>query len=263
MDYSAYIEVALSAAKAAKEILYHTFRTAFVIKTKGSHFNLVTEADIECEKKIVSVIRETFPEHNILAEEHDYGKTGSPFTWVIDPLDGTNNFAHRLPHYSISIALAHYGEAVLGVILDPERDELFTAVKGQGAALNNNPIKVSGAATLKESLLITGFYYDRGEKMRQALKRVESFLSLGVIDVRRFGSAALDLCYVACGRADGYFEFMLNPWDFAAGRLIVEEAGGLVTNDAGHQFGLVPSYIVASNGKIHEAMLEILNEKDS
>jgi myo-inositol-1(or 4)-monophosphatase len=260
MDYTNFLETALGAAETARSILYRSFRAPLEIKTKSTHFDLVTAADIECEKKVVEKIRDSFPEHNILAEEHAYGETNSPFTWVIDPLDGTNNFAHRLPHYSVSIALAYKGEAVLGVVLDPERDELFQAVKGKGAALNGAPLTVTNAKTLRESLLITGFYYDRGSKMRESLGKIEEFLSLGIIDIRRLGSAALDLCYVASGRADGYFEFMLNPWDFAAGKLILEEAGGTVTDRDGKPFGIAASYVVASNGLIHAQMLEVLGK---
>ena len=258
MDSINFLETAIFAAKEAGKIHKKYFNKNFEIKTKDTPFDLVTVADIEAEKKIVEVIRECFPGHNFLGEENKYEKTESEYIWIIDPLDGTNNFAHSLPIFCVSIALAKNDELLLGVIYDPLRDELFYAEKGKGAFLNEQIIGVSNTDKLAGSLLITGFYYDRGREMMETLDKIRQFLQLNITGVRRLGSAALDLCYVACGRASGFWEYILNPWDFSAGKLIVEEAGGIVTGRLGEIINLEKSYIVASNGKIHKDMLEVL-----
>ncbi|HEQ72629.1 MAG TPA: inositol monophosphatase [Spirochaetia bacterium] len=253
-----YLDTALAAAEKARAVLFRAFRNPLEVRSKGSPINLVTEADIASEKAITDCIKTRHPDHNLLAEEHDYGQTDSPFTWIIDPLDGTNNFAHRLPHYAVSIALHHHGTTILGVVIDPERDECFQAVRGEGAFLNGERLSVTDRGELTQSLLSTGFYYDRGETMRDSIRKIETLLSLGIMDIRRTGAAALDLSWVAAGRTDGYFESMLSPWDFAAGALIVEEAGGHVTDWAGKKVARSPSGVVATNGKIHDSLLEIL-----
>ncbi|MBR9699866.1 inositol monophosphatase [Candidatus Woesearchaeota archaeon] len=251
-------EVAIKAAKAAAKIHLKYFRTELDIKTKSSHHDQVTVADIESEKAIVRIIRKSFPDHNFLCEEHDYKKTPSPYTWIIDPLDGTNNYAHGIPIFCTSIALAKKGDIILGVILDPTRKEMFVAEKGKGAFLNGKRISVTKAASLKQSILVTGFYYDRGKPALDALNNIRKFFNKGIIGIRRLGSAALDFCYVASGRFDGYWEFKLNPWDFAAGSLIVQEAGGTVTNKQGKKLPIKSSYVVATNKKIHAKVLEVL-----
>ncbi|MBN1522842.1 MAG: inositol monophosphatase [Spirochaetales bacterium] len=259
MNNQQYLNTAKTAAQAGQRILKKYFRAPLTITVKDEqHYNIVTQADVECEEAIVECLQEVYPDHNILAEEHEYGKTGSPYTWIIDPLDGTTNFAHGIPAYSISIALAFHDDMVAGLVWDIEHNEMYTAVKGSGAWCNDVRLSVSSARTLPQCLFSTGFYYGRGEEMKKALKKIEQLLTLGIIDIRRFGSAALDLCMVASGRIDGYFEYMLNPWDFAAGKLIVEEAGGLVTDCEGENPGISPSYIVGTNGKIHGELLEIL-----
>jgi myo-inositol-1(or 4)-monophosphatase len=255
-----FADTAKTAALKAGEIHLSYFGRDIRSITKSSHYDIVTVADLESEDLIVSVIRERFPDHNILAEEKKYEKTESEFTWIIDPLDGTNNFAHRIPVFSVSIALAFRDKVVLGAVYDASRSELFTAESGKGAFLNNSGINVSPAGRIDEALLTTGFYYDRGESLTRALDDIRKFLIRGIVGIRRFGSAALDLCNVACGRGEGFWEFMLNPWDFAAGKLIVEEAGGKVTDEKGHDVGIGQSYIVASNGKIHDEMLAIVGE---
>jgi myo-inositol-1(or 4)-monophosphatase len=254
-----YLDLAIKAAKEAGKIHLKYFQTDIAIKKKSSSFDLLTIADIEAEKAVVSLIKDNFGDHNILAEEAKYERSDCEFTWIIDPLDGTNNFASRLPIFCVSIALARENELLLGVIYDPTRDELFWAQKGKGAFLNGKPIQVTKLTTLEQALLITGFYYDRGKEMKRTLDDIEKFFSNHILGLRRLGAAALDLCYIASGRASGFWEFILSPWDFAAGKLLIEEAGGKVTNKEGQDFDIYqPSFVVASNSKIHSSMLAIL-----
>jgi myo-inositol-1(or 4)-monophosphatase len=253
-----FLEIAIQAAKRAGAIHLKYFDTDLEIKTKSAHFDLVTNADVESEDAIVSFIKERFPDHNVIAEEKKYATSGSPYMWIIDPLDGTSNFSHRIPIFAVSIALAFHGTVILGIVYDTMKNELFQAEKGKGAFKNGTPIRVSRTGRIEEAMLITGFYYDRNEKMLRALNDVKEFLMRGIVGIRRFGAAALDLASVACGRADGFWEFTLNPWDFAAGKLIVEEAGGMVTDNKGDSIGIEPSYIVSSNGILHNVMLDVL-----
>ncbi len=253
------MEVAAYAAREAGKVHKKYFDANVEVKKKDKSFDLITIADIEAEERIVSVIKDHYPRHNILAEERGYEKTSSEYTWIIDPLDGTNNFAHKLPIFCASVALAEKGEPIVGAIYDVSKDELFCTQKGKGAVLNGREIAVSAVEALDKALLITGFYYDRGEEMADNLGRIKLFFQRSIIGIRRFGSAALDLCNVACGRASGFWEFELNPWDFAAGKLLVEEAGGRVTGRKGETIVLQKSFMVASNGRIHNQMLEVLN----
>ena len=256
-----YIEVAIAAAKEAGKIHKKYFLGDFKVVTKSSPFDLLTIADIKAEQAILCVIKEYFPGHNFLAEEQSYDKTDSEYTWIIDPLDGTNNFACGMPIFCASIALMHNHEMNLGVIYDVIHNELFCAQKNQGAFLNGKRIRVSRADTLDKSLLITGFYYSRGEEMIETLQTIKRFFHQRIVGLRRLGAAALDLCYIACGRASGFWEFELSPWDFAAGKLLIEEAGGKVTGKSGEKVTITnKSFIVASNGRIHKQMLTILNE---
>ncbi len=254
-----HIDIAIKAAKAAGRIHLDHFRKKVSPREKSSSYDLVTAADIEAEKRAVSIIREYYPAHNFLCEEEKYKKTGSEYTWVIDPLDGTNNFAHGLPVFCVSLALLKKREVIAGVIYDPTRYEVFVAEKGRGAFMNGVRIRVSGSASLKRSILVTGFYYDRGEDMIGNLEWIKEFFFKGVTGIRRFGAAALDLAYVASGRVAGFWEYNLSPWDFAAGKLLVEEAGGRFTDKRGGRVDpFRNSFIVASNGKIHDEMLEVL-----
>jgi myo-inositol-1(or 4)-monophosphatase len=252
-------EIAVKAAKEAGKIHLKYFNTGFEVKTKSTKQDRVTVADLESEDKIVFLIRKSFPEHNILAEENKYEKTGSEYCWIIDPLDGTNNFSKGLPIFCCSIALAKDDEVILGVVYDVTRDEMFIAEKGKGATLNDKKIRVTDSIDLKDCFVVSGFYYDRGLPMLKTLVNIKKFFLNGILGFRRLGAAALDLCYVAAGRVDGFWEFKLNPWDFAAGKLIVEESGGKVTNKNNEKLKIKTSYVVASNCKIHEKMLKILD----
>ncbi len=257
-----YLEVAVKAARLAGEIHKKYFQTELKVKTKTSSINLFTIADTEAEGAIVSLIKKHFPQHNFLAEEKRYRITDSEYTWVIDPLDGTNNFVCRLPIFCASVGLIHRGEVIAGAIYDPMRDELFYSEKGKGAFLNGRRIYVNNVDNLKQALLITGFYYSRGVEMERTLEAIKRFLLKRILGFRRLGSAALDLCYVASGRAAGFWEYELSPWDFCAGKLIVEEAQGKVTGKQGEEVPLTQKYyIVASNGKIHRKMLEVIQKQ--
>jgi len=221
--------------------------------------NLVTEADLAAQDLITRTIRDHFPKHSIIAEEEDLrAKSGEPDLWIIDPLDGTNNFAHTIPHFSISIAYARSGKVQAGVIYDPSRDEMFSASLAGGAFLNEKPIQVSKARSINEAIVATGFYYDRGEMMRNTLTSIEKLFEANVHGIRRFGSAALDLCWVACGRFDAYFEYKISIWDFAAGMLIVNEAGGECSDHFGNQLNLDSAGVAVSNGRLHKEFLDIV-----
>ena len=256
-----YLDIAIDAAKKAGQVHRKYFGTAVPAQTKSGSFDLVTTADTEAEKVVISTIKEHFPDHNFLAEEGKYKKTDSEYTWIIDPLDGTNNFFCGIPIFCVSIGLAKKDEMIVGTVYDMMRNELFTAEKGKGAYLNGKGISVNPADTLEKSLFITGLYYDRGERMVETLEKIKELFFKRILGLRRFGSAALDLCYIACGRAAGFWEFELSPWDFAAGILLIEEAGGKVTGKSGEGIDITKkSYIVASNSKIHPQILSVLNK---
>ncbi|SNB49679.1 inositol monophosphatase family protein [Thermoflexus hugenholtzii] len=248
--------VAVEAAVEAGRVLRWHFRRGLEIHYKGE-IDLVTEADLAAEQVLISRIREAFPDHQLLSEESGEILQRSPWLWVVDPLDGTTNFAHGFPVFSVSIALLHEGQRVLGVVYDVMRDELFAARRGEGAFLNGRPIRVSRTSRLEAALLVTGFPYDRQESPFDNTREFVALLKRchGVL---RVGSAALDLAAVAAGRLDGYWEFRLSPWDLAAGALLVEEAGGRVTTPAGDPLPPLGTDIVATNGCIHEELLEAL-----
>ena len=222
--------------------------------------NLVTDADLASQKAAIGVIKKAFPQHDFLGEENAHKNTGSPYTWVIDPIDGTTNFAHTFPQCSISIALFYKNQVILGGVLNPITHEMFLAQKGKGATLNGKKIHVSNVKKVHEALLVTGFPYNRNEIMPELLARFERCLRASH-DVRRLGSAALDLCWVAAGRLDGYWEQNLNPWDVAAGTLILTEAGGKVTDFNGKKWPQMQDFghqVLASNGKIHSELKTIV-----
>lgn len=251
-------EVAIEAARVAGRVLIELGGEDLDIQAKGDTYNLVTEADLRAERVILDLLCERFPDHAILSEEEGGSKEIAGPVWAVDPLDGTNNFAHGFPFYAVSIALWIDGEPRIGVVHDPTRGEMFHAERGRGARLNGRPIHVSRATALDQSIFATGFYYDRGEMMRRTLRQIEAFFVKPVRGIRRTGSAALDLCYVAAGRLDGFWELHLGPWDYAAGVLLVTEAGGRVTDVTGGPCRLHMNSVLASNGRLHDAMREVI-----
>jgi myo-inositol-1(or 4)-monophosphatase len=254
------LQCAVDAAKTAGTIMVHDFRT--VTATEKSRNDLVTETDLKCESEIASMIRSRYPSHMILAEErHKDTDVLADGLWIVDPLDGTNNYAHGIPHFCVSIAYAERGEVIAGVVLDPMRNELFTGTRGGGAFLNGARISVSGTERVSASIITTGFYYDRGAMMEKTLDTIHSLFSADIRGIRRLGSAALDLCWVACGRFDGYFEYRLSPWDFAAGMLLVREAGGKGSDREGKELGFTSESVVVSNGRIHDEFVGIVKWK--
>jgi myo-inositol-1(or 4)-monophosphatase len=257
----ALLESAVTAARLGGEVLMRYFNDGVEIRDKssdgGKAYDLVSDADIESEQRIANYLRSRHPEHELLGEEDLAGDPAAKDLWIIDPLDGTNNFAHQIPHFAVSIAYYQHGKPIVGAVLNPARDDLFTAIAGGGAFHNDAAVTVSGARTLSKTLVGCGFYYDRGAMMRSTLAAVEEFFGHDIHGIRRFGTAALDLCQVGCGQFGGFFEYQLSPWDFAAGRLFVEQAGGKVTDGKGQPLPIGTSSIVASNGHLHDAMIEI------
>jgi myo-inositol-1(or 4)-monophosphatase len=252
-------DFAIELARAAGEVLKHYAARDKQVELKG-RANLVTVADKESEALIVREIRSRYPDHAILAEESGFLETSSSaseYRWIIDPLDGTTNYAHQYPMYSVSIGLEFRGQIHCGAVYDPVRDEMFSATRGDGAQLNGKSIRVSKISSLEGALLLTGFPYSIHERIRRALGLFRAFL-LESQAVRRGGSAALDLCHLAMGRCDGFWELDLSPWDTAAGSIIVEEAGGRVTGFGEETFRVESREILASNGRIHDAMIRVL-----
>ncbi|HTY64486.1 MAG TPA: inositol monophosphatase family protein [Acidobacteriota bacterium] len=249
-------ELGESVAREAGRILLKHYRTDFAVEHKGT-VNLVTEVDLAAEEWIVSRIRKAFPSHSILAEEKHSNTPEGEISWVIDPLDGTTNYAHGYPAFSVSIGLEVRGELEWGAVFDPVRDELYTARKGGGAFCNGIPQRVSKVSSLDAGLLATGFPYDIRTDSQTNLDNFCAF-AVRTQGLRRSGSAALDFCSVAAGRLDGFWELKLNPWDCAAGYLIVRESGGTVTNFRGRLGTIYDREVVASNGLIHQEMLMVL-----
>ena len=247
---------AISMARDAGRILLGRFRTAVRITVKGPA-DIVTATDIEAQALIVRRIREKFPTHGILAEEGLDAPAWTEWRWIVDPLDGTKNFAHGFPSFCVSIAVERDGRAELGVVLDPVHDELFVAARGCGAWCNGRPIRVSEIAQLGAAFLGTGLPH-RVQRFAGSVGRTFTRFAQASLGVRDRGAGALDLCYVACGRFDGYWEIDQSPWDIAAGGLIVEEAGGRMSNFRGGRFDIFAGETVASNGKIHDQILAVL-----
>ncbi|MFV1978386.1 MAG: inositol monophosphatase family protein [Myxococcota bacterium] len=252
------LELAERLAREAGRIQREHYEGEFEIHTKSAIIDLVTDVDRACERLIVEAIQTERPGDAILAEEG--GGTdhpGAEWRWVIDPLDGTTNYAHGYPRFCVSIGVEHRGAATVGVVYDPLLDELFSAVRGRGAMLNDRPLQVSAETRLDHAMLSTGFAYDVHRSTDDNLNHFSAFAKT-VQAIRRDGSAALNLCYVAAGRLDGFWELKLHPWDVAAGLLIVEEAGGRTSDFSGHQSCTSWRETVASNTHLHEAMLEFL-----
>ncbi|MEW6439762.1 MAG: inositol monophosphatase family protein [bacterium] len=259
MQVASCLELAVEAAREAAGIQMEALGKPHTIGFKGET-DLVTEVDRACESAIVRKIRSAFPDHGFLLEESRSAPADSPFLWIVDPLDGTTNYAHGFPHFCTSIALRHKGLTVAGVVLDPVRNELFTAVRGGGALLNGEAIRVSREGRLIRCLLATGFPKNIREARDANLRRF-SRLIRQARSVRRSGSAALDLCYVAAGRIDGYWVLELAPWDAAAGLLVVSEAGGRATSFSGSSAASGRKGVVASNGRIHAQLLRLLTPR--
>jgi myo-inositol-1(or 4)-monophosphatase len=235
--------------------------TNFRVDKKGA-IDLVTEVDLECERMCRTVLAERFPTHDILAEElgaTSRARTPSRFRWVFDPLDGTTNYAHGLPIFCSSLALEMEGRPVVGAIYDPTRKELFTAERGQGARMNGELLRVSSTELLLDALLVTGFPYDVHTKSTDLVALFGAFLARARA-VRRLGSAALDMCYVAAGRLDGFWEQHLKPWDVSAGALLIVEAGGRITGIDGAPFNAAAGHLIAANDQLHAQMLDVIRE---
>lgn len=248
--------VARRAAKRAGQIVRDHWERRKVVAIKSTAIDLVTETDRAAEEAILEILSKECPGDAILAEESG-ARGDAAVTWVIDPLDGTTNFAHSYPHVSVSIAVVESGRTSFGIVEDPLRRERFEAFRGGGAFLDGEPIRVSKTHRLSEALLATGFPYDRREHARYYLAHLEE-LMMRCHGVRRGGSAALDLCYVAAGRFDGFWEWKLKPWDTAAGLLLVEEAGGRMSDFSGNPFDPSGEQCLATNGRIHSGMLAVL-----
>ena len=248
--------VAVAAAYQGAGVLRERFGQANTVRKKSA-VDLVTEADTLSEARIIEAIRSRFPDHGVMAEESGTEKGDADYLWIIDPLDGTTNFAHQLPLFAVSIAFAEKGDITTGVVLNPMSGELFTATRQEGARLNGHPIRVSRVAGLNDSLLVTGFPYNVQDILQPVVDRFAKCLGTAQ-GIRRLGSAALDLCYVACGRFEGFWEENLKPWDTAAGMLIAEAAGAKVTDFNEQPYRIDGTEIVATNGLIHEQLLETL-----
>ncbi len=250
------MDAAVAAARKSGKLLKENLGKTNHVEFKGE-IDLVTEMDKNSETIIIESLLSAFPDYGILSEEGEELNASSPTRWIIDPLDGTTNYAHAYPVFSVSIALEDNGNIIFGLVYDPVHDELFSAEKGKGAFLNAAPIHVSTTPQLDKSLLATGFPYDIRSSEKNNLNHFCRF-ALKAQAIRRAGSAALDLCYVACGRFDGFWELKLKPWDVAAGTLIVKEAGGTVTDFSGNNFDIFSGNILASNKNIHDSMLNVL-----
>jgi myo-inositol-1(or 4)-monophosphatase len=254
---SEFLAAAAHIARQAGGLLLPYFKRRVKVEYKGD-VDLVTEADRSSEAFILERLRAFFPDHAVVAEESGGRATGSPYCWYVDPLDGTTNFAHGYPVFCVSIALAREGEMIVGAVYDPTRDELFTAEKGCGATLNEEPIHVSRVERLEEALVVTGF----PSRKRHKNPNIHFYHEMNMRShgARRPGSAAIDLAYIASGRMDCFWEFHLAPWDLAAGRLLVEEAGGRMTDAEGRLHRLDSPSILASNGRLHEQLLRAFGE---
>ena len=259
MDLTNLKRIGIGAAYKGAEVIRSYYGKISKINKKGV-IDLVTEADVGSERKIIETIRKTYPNHVILAEESGLNEGVADYQWIIDPLDGTTNFAHQLGLFAVSIAFALKGDIVVGIVLNPITGELFTATANEECQHNGQPVRVSKTRYVSESLLVTGFPYNLRENLPPLMDRFSNCLRTAQ-GVRRLGSAALDLCYVACGRFDGFWEQGLHPWDTAAGMLMVQRAGGVVTDFSNQPFNIFQKEILATNGTIHKEMLDLLERK--
>jgi len=256
------IEEIIEISKQAGAIIRDGFGTQFNIEFKSNENNLVTEIDKASEKTIVDFIRKKYPSHDILAEEGSEVKNDSDYLWVVDPLDGTTNFAHGLPIFSVSIGVQKNGETIAAVVYDVMRDVIYSAEKGSGSFANAEKIEVSKTDRIEQSLLVTGFPYNVADNPEGAFERFIA-LTKKSRGMRRLGSAAIDFCYIASGVFDGFWEVYLHPWDICGGKLIAEEAGGIVTDFEGNAINIFSKKIFASNKLIHNQIIEVMNEVGS
>ncbi|MBE2256937.1 MAG: inositol monophosphatase [Ignavibacteria bacterium] len=252
-------ETLIKATEEAGKILKENFGGEFKIESKDRESNLVTEVDKKSEEVIMKIIKSEFSDHYILTEESGDLSTDSDYKWIIDPIDGTINYAHSIPLCCVSIGVEHKGELIFGAVYNPMGNEFFYAGKGEGSFLNNKKIKVSQNNNFRKSLLVTGFPYNTSDNPRNPVGVFAEVVKQD-IPVRRLGSAALDLCWVACGRFEGFWEFNLNAWDTAAGALIVTEAGGKLSSFEGGEYSVYDNEILASNGLIHNDLLEVIKK---
>lgn len=255
-------EVLFEATREAGKIISDYFQGSFTVDNKEGINNLVTEVDKHSEKRIIEIIRKHYPTHSIISEEVGELIQDSPYQWIIDPIDGTVNFAHGIPLCCVSIGLKHNDDLILGAVYNPMMNELFFAEKGKGAFLNDKPISVSTKSDFRKACLVTGFPYKWPDSKEHPIRVFERFIMEG-LPVRRLGSAAIDLCWVACGRFDGFWEYNLSSWDVAAGYLIVQEAGGRITNFEGDVYSVFDKETLATNGQIHEEMLRLIKKKEA
>lgn len=249
-------DTAQQAAHAGGEVLMKYFRQGVALRHKGS-VDLVSDADIESERAIADIIRRAHPGHSVLGEEEQSDAATAEHLWIVDPLDGTTNFAHDIPHFAVSIAYYHHGVAQHAVVFNPARDDRYTASRGQGAEHNGQPIQVTAAKSMNDVLIGVGFYYDRGAMMESTLAAVRDCFRQQIRGIRRMGTASLDLAHVAAGYYGGFFEYELSPWDFAAGRLLVEEAGGHAVTCRGTELPLEKTSVLACSETLRAALLEI------
>jgi myo-inositol-1(or 4)-monophosphatase len=252
-----YVAVAMEAVLRAGAIQKERYGDPTLIVQHKGAIDLVTEVDRACETAILEILRRRFPDHDVVTEESHIERTGSRFVWFVDPLDGTTNFAHSYPFFCASVALTIDGEVVAGAVYDCVKEELFSAERGAGAHLNGRPLKVTAREELLASLLVTGFPYDLRDDLEAKLKVFTRMMGEARA-IRRDGAAALDLSYLAAGRVDGFWEELLQPWDLMAGKLMVEEAGGVVTRFDGSPLGLRADEIVAANPALHRRLLDVL-----
>jgi len=260
VSISGRLELAIELARSAGDVLLDGLESDFTISTKSSPFDLVTDIDRKSQETITSGIHESFPNDGVVAEEEGCTqRANNEWMWVIDPLDGTTNYVHKFPLFCVSIGVMHGDEPVVGVIFNPFLNELYVASKDSGESLNGKPIHVSKNDTITSSMLVTGFPYSKTSPPNNNFYNFVTFME-ATRSIRRLGSAALDMAFVACGRLDGFWEVKLRPWDVAAGTVIIREAGGLVTNFVGEHFDIFSRFILASNGLIHDSMIEKLRE---
>jgi len=256
VDLEKIRDVGLAAAARAGDVLRRFWGKSYGVKKKGA-IDLVTDADVASEKAIKAVIQTAFPRHTIQAEEGGIAAGETACTWIIDPLDGTTNFAHNLPDFSVSIAFSNEDQLLFGVVLNPVNKELFWAMEGKGAYLNGDPVGVSDVQRMQDALLVTGFPYDSKSGLEAIMGRFQRCLQASQ-GVRRLGSAALDLCYVACGRFEGFWEQNLAPWDTAAGVVIAAQAGATITDFSNGMYSITGDEILATNGLVHEELVTLL-----